>query len=90
MAIHFEGGNSAVPRPQPKIGIGDTTEVICENCQHNVFQLGTYLRKVSALLTGTGKPSYLPIDNIAFYCVKCGHVNEEFIPQELKSSKIIA
>jgi hypothetical protein len=74
---------------QQKLSIKDTTEVVCEKCNHNVFNLGILLRKVSPILTGTGKPSYLPIDNVAFYCVSCGHVNDEFIPSELKSGSII-
>lgn len=81
--------NQMQARPQPKIGIKDTTEVVCDNCQHNVFNMGLYLRKVSPLLSGTGKPSYLPIDNVAFHCVKCGHVNDEFIPAELKKINLI-
>jgi hypothetical protein len=81
--------NSPPRTPQPKIGIKDTTGVVCEKCGHDVFNVGIYLRKVSAFLTGTGKPSYLPIENVAFYCVSCGHVNNEFIPPELKSTKII-
>jgi hypothetical protein len=89
MALDFTGANPQLPqRPQPKIGIKDTTEVVCDKCQHNVFNMGLYLRKVSPLLSGTGKPSYLPIDNVAFHCVKCGHVNDEFIPAELKANKI--
>ena len=88
MSLDLTGGGMP-QRPQPKIGIKDTTEVICEKCQNNVFNLGILLRKVSPILTGTGKPSYLPIDNVAFYCVKCGHVNEEFIPAELKTNKLV-
>jgi|NOAtaT_5_FD_contig_21_8643629_length_360_multi_4_in_0_out_0_1 hypothetical protein len=89
---YFHEGNSSAPqpqRPQPKIGIKDTTEVVCDKCQHNVFNMGLYLRKVSPLLSGTGKPSYLPIDNVAFHCVKCGHVNDEFVPAELKTNKLV-
>lgn len=87
MALDFDG--TLPQRPQPKIGIKDTSEVVCDHCKHNVFNLGILLRKVSPLLTGTGKPSYLPIDNVAFYCVKCGNVNKEFIPTELQSGNII-
>lgn len=75
--------------PQPKLGIKDTTEVVCDKCGHNVFNHGLFLRKVSPLLSGTGKPSYLPIDNVAFYCVSCGAVNDEFIPAELKSKSLL-
>ena len=80
--------NGMQSRPQPKISINDTTEVVCDKCGHNVFNHGLFLRKVSPLLSGTGKPSYLPIDGVAFYCVKCGCVNDQFVPTELKSNKI--
>jgi hypothetical protein len=76
------------PAKQNKIGINDTTEVVCERCGCNVFTTGTYMRKVSAFLTGTGKPAYIPIEQ-AVYCVKCSHVNDEFIPAELKSKVIV-
>ena len=89
MSLDIEGTSSQRPQPQPKIGLKDTTEVVCDNCKHNVFQLGIMLRKVSGFLTGTGKPSYLPIENIAFYCVSCGHCNKEFIPTELQQGNII-
>ena len=88
----FAGLPGGLPpqRPQQqKVGIKDTDEVVCEKCGHNVFNLGILLRKVSSFLTGTGKPSYLPIDNVAFYCVKCQHVNDEFIPAELKKNKLV-
>ena len=35
-------GNNPLPRPQPKIGIKDTTEVVCDKCQNNVFNLGIF------------------------------------------------
>jgi hypothetical protein len=74
---------------KPQVTLKDTTEVTCDNCKHNVFQRGIYLRKVSPLLSNTGKPIYIPIDNVAFYCTSCGHVNSELTPNEFKSNKII-
>jgi hypothetical protein len=82
--------NISQQRPKPKISIKDTTEVVCDKCNHNVFQLGVLIRKVSPILTGTGYPSYVPFEDVAYYCVKCGHVNNEFIPAELKSNNIIS
>ena len=81
--------NAGMPGPQQKLSIKDTEEVVCEKCNHNVFQLGIYLRKISPLLTRDGKPAYHPIEGVAFYCVKCGHVNDSFIPPELKPKKLI-
>lgn len=49
-------------RPQQKLSVKDTSEVVCDTCKGNVFNQGMFLRKVSALLTGQPKDSYLPID----------------------------
>lgn len=65
------------------IPIEDTTPVLCEECSNTYFEQAVLLRKVSALLSGTGQTSYLPIP--VFACNKCGHVNEEFKPREIKS-----
>jgi len=67
-------------RRQPSLS--DTTEVVCEKCKSTVFHEGVMLRKVSALMTETGKAGYIPIPS--FSCASCGHTNDEFIPDELK------
>lgn len=74
---------------QPKVGqvkpnfdITQTSAEICENCNGQAFRDALLLRKVSALLTETGKEGYLPIQ--VFACVKCGHVNNHFIPEEIR------
>ncbi len=81
------GGQMPPRTPQPRVNLKDTTEVVCEKCQNNVFNMGMYMRKVSALMTGTGKPAFVPIEQ-AIHCVKCGHVNDEFVPAELKANRI--
>lgn len=74
---------------QPQVRFEDTTEVTCDNCGNNVFSVGTYMRKVSPILTGTGKPMYVPIEQ-AVYCVKCHHQNAEFMPEEFQKKSILA
>lgn len=69
-----------------KITLSQTTEIVCDNCKRNVFSEGTFIRKVSPILTGQPKDSYLPIPT--FYCINCGTVNECFLPDELKTTKI--
>lgn len=64
------------------VALGDTTSVTCDECNHNVFEEGLILRKVSQFLTGTSQPGMIPIP--VFACKKCGHVNSEFLPKELK------
>ena len=64
------------------IGIDQTTPVLCDKCKGHFFTQTLHLRKASGLLTGTGVPSYVPIP--VFACTACGHVNIEFLPQEVQ------
>lgn len=64
------------------VDINQTTAVICEECNHTIFEQALIIRKASGLLTGQPKPSYIPIP--VFKCGKCGHVNGEFLPKEIK------
>lgn len=66
-----------------KISLDQTSEVKCEECGSTTFSNSLMLRKVSGLLTGTGQPSYIPIP--VFTCVGCNHINEEFLPREVKN-----
>lgn len=65
------------------ISLDQTSSVICEECGHTYFEQQLLLRKASGFLTGTGQPSYIPIP--VFACSKCGHVNQEFLPREVKN-----
>jgi predicted nucleic-acid-binding Zn-ribbon protein len=64
------------------VDINQTTGVTCDECGGNIFQEGLVIRKASGLLTGTGQSSYVPIP--VFSCVKCGHVNNEFLPKQVQ------
>lgn len=73
---------------QQRITLDDTVEIKCESCGKNVFLEGVFLRKISAILTGQPKDTIIPIN--VFYCASCNHINEEFIPNELKKkSKLV-
>lgn len=76
------------PRSKPKISIKDTSGVVCDKCQNNTFMQAMYMRKVSPLITGTGKPMYIPVEQ-AIVCTKCGHCNDEFIPLEFKTDNLL-
>ena len=77
--------NSNVPA---SFDITQTTPEVCESCKGEAFTQAFLLRKVSALLTETGKEGYLPIQ--VFACAKCGHVNEHFVPSELRPKPLIS
>ena len=68
---------------QLNISLDKTTGVVCEECDNQVFQEGVMLRKASRFLTGTAQDALVPIQ--VFSCAKCGHVNEEFLPSQLKN-----
>ena len=62
---------------QLNVDISQTSGVTCEECGGTYFENGLVIRKASGLLTGTGKPTYIPIP--VFNCRKFGHVNAEFL-----------
>ena len=64
------------------VDITQTSSVSCDECGGVFFEQQTVIRKASGLLTGTGKPTYVPIP--VFACTKCGYVNGEFLPKEIK------
>ena len=69
-------------QPNLNLDIKQTTGVTCDECGHIHFQQVLHIRKASGILTGTGKPTYVPIP--VFACNSCGHVNAEFLPKEVK------
>lgn len=69
--------------PNINLDINQTKPVTCDDCGSPYFEQALAIRQASGFLTGTGKPSYIPIP--IFTCKKCGHVNEEFLPKEVKS-----
>lgn len=81
--------NPNIQQQAPKIDLKQTNEVVCEKCSHTVFNMGVFMRKLSPFLSGTGKVTYIPIENVALYCVKCGNVNDEFVPEQLKTKLIV-
>jgi hypothetical protein len=74
---------------QKQLDIKQTTEVLCDECKNKSFTEALLFRRVSALMTDTGKEGFMPIQ--VFACVKCGHVNNAFIPEELRpiASKLV-
>ena len=66
---------------QKQIDLSKTTPWTCDECGHNVFSAGLLLRKVSKFLSEDGRDGLMPVQT--FYCVKCGHVNNDFYPPEI-------
>jgi len=66
------------------ITLDKTIAVVCEKCKNEVFIEGMILRKASRFVTGTAQDALIPIP--VFTCSKCGHINEEFIPMQLRNN----
>jgi uncharacterized Zn finger protein len=64
------------------ISIEKTEGIVCDKCGGQTFQESLLIRKASKFLTGTAQDAIIPIPT--FSCTQCGHVNEEFLPAELK------
>ena len=67
------------------ISLDKTTELVCDECSNPAFQEVVLLRKASRFITGTAQDAMIPIP--VFACSKCGHVNEEFLPMQLRNNQ---
>ena len=57
----------------------DLDDVVCKECKNPTFIQVHLLRKISAVLSPSGKGGFLPIP--IFQCAGCGHINEELMPR---------
>lgn len=64
--------------PQMNVGYEQTDSIVCEKCEGEVFVPAFLLRKVSALVSPTGKETVLPVQ--LFACANCNHINEDMRP----------
>lgn len=68
--------------PKLNVGLDKTTPIVCDACGNHTFTEAVILREVSKFLTGQMQDGIIPIP--VFACIICGHVNEKFMPAELK------
>ena len=61
------------------VDLSAATDVSCEKCGGITFREVAFIKKVSALLSPTGKEAMVPIGTFA--CSSCDHVNAEFDPR---------
>jgi hypothetical protein len=54
----------------------DLADVKCEECESIFFEQVVQIKKISALQSPSGQPSYAPIP--IFRCVECKKVSSEF------------
>ena len=63
----------------------DLKDIICEDCGSKFFRQVQAFKRLSALISPTGKEQIVPVP--VFRCDECGFINEEFRPVEGKKDK---
>ena len=71
--------------PKLNVSLDKTVPITCEKCDNQTCSEAVILRKVSRFLTGQPQDGLVPIP--VFSCTACGHVNNEFLPAELKTEE---
>ena len=64
--------------PQMNVDLSKAEDVICERCGNYTFQNVMLMKRMSALISPTGKEAIVPIPT--FSCNACGHINKQFLP----------
>tara|TARA_R110001592_G_scaffold153441_1_gene381881 strand:+ start:25 stop:291 length:267 start_codon:yes stop_codon:yes gene_type:complete len=61
----------------------DLKDIACENCGCKYFRQVNAFKRISALVSPTGKEQIVPVPT--FRCDECGFINDEFRPIEQKT-----
>jgi uncharacterized Zn finger protein len=64
--------------PQMNVDLSKADDVICERCGNYTFEQVMLMKRMSALVSPTGKEAVVPIPTFA--CNACGHINKQFLP----------
>ncbi len=81
MSNVFDIGGGEQPQPQPQrvnVNLSDAQDIVCEKCNGHFFHEVTFFKKISALVSPTGKEAIVPLQTYA--CLECGNINPEFLP----------
>lgn len=57
-------------------------DVVCEGCGNYSFEQVVLMKRLSALMSPTGKEGIVPIP--VFACNACGYINREFLPTMMR------
>jgi hypothetical protein len=62
------------------INPNDLEDVVCNKCECQTFEQIFLFKKISAVLSPTGKQTLIPLQT--YRCTKCGNMNDEFLPKD--------
>jgi uncharacterized Zn finger protein len=70
-------------QPQINVDLSQADDITCENCGNYTFNEVMLMKRLSALLSPTGKDAVIPIPTFA--CNACGYINRQFLPVKMGS-----
>lgn len=68
-------------QPPINLDLSSATDIVCESCGNYTFEQVALMKKISALVSPTGKEAIVPIPTYA--CNACGFINKQFLPVKL-------
>lgn len=64
--------------PKLNVDLTNAQDVTCDNCGNYTFNEVVLMKRISALVSPTGKEAIVPIPTFA--CNACGFINKQFLP----------
>ena len=77
--LNVQGDKRKYQEPPQQIDIGDTETIICEKCGNASFIQSFFLKRISPLVSPTGKEAIVPIQ--VFACGNCGSIPKNMMSQ---------
>ena len=74
-------GGDGGPPTLDNIDLSHAKTLECEECGCKGFKQTLMLKRLSALMSPSGKEALIPIQ--AFACENCSHINKEFLDAEI-------
>jgi uncharacterized Zn finger protein len=69
-------------QPPMNIDLTKAQDITCDNCGNYTFQEVALMKRLSALISPTGKEAVVPIPTFA--CNACGFINKQFLPVAMR------
>ena len=77
--LNVQGDKRKYQEPPQQIDIGDTETIVCEKCGNASFIQSFFLKRISPLVSPTGKEAIVPIQ--VFACGNCGTIPKNMMTQ---------
>ena len=72
-------------QPPVNLDLSNAQDVVCDNCGNYTFTEVVLMKRISALVSPTGKEAIVPIPT--FSCNACGFINKQFLPVKISDKE---